>query len=567
MGNWDGAACWGRLLNQNYVRMNMTSTTSWSLIWSVYQNGFPYFGNGLMYAMTPWSGHYEAGQDGTDNGAAIWTNAHTCQFVEVGWKYLATGAGAGMLAGGGSYVTLVDPTGSAHFTLVLEKLEGRCLRCAGQTTSSETVKLVLGGGLDKMAKAAGKLQLWRTNLTHRFINEGDVHIGIDDSIEVFVGKDSIVTVSSWYNGQAKVMPQIPDDTPFMLPYSDNFDSYKVDSEARYFADNGGSFQIAAAPSLSLARGGSRSGMVMKQWVTNENGVNRWAGNVPPISLIGNASWADVTVSVDVLVEKSGVAPVPHPTPPPTPPSAFQHWQSKYNDECLDVTGKLTQDGAAVDTWTCVSAKNEAFSYDSSSGQFVDENSQKCMTTQSCNKNSLCIGKCGEAAAQWTIGSDHTIRPKATPTSCLQVATKVLDATLSLGACASPPNDHQIWMNTTVTPSPGPAGGAYAGTCVRTDRSGHGVCLTLSASGDWALSGTAAKGKVSKDPTKEWTKLGITAKGGVITASIDGKPQPPVEALPLKYEENRYGIAAAAGMVSINSGYNVAYFDNFEVQGS
>ena len=48
VGNWAGAACWGRLLNQNYVRMNQTSTIAWSLIWSVYKAGFPYFGNGLM---------------------------------------------------------------------------------------------------------------------------------------------------------------------------------------------------------------------------------------------------------------------------------------------------------------------------------------------------------------------------------------------------------------------------------------------------------------------------------------------------------------------------------------
>ena len=53
VGDWAGAACWGRLLNQNYVRMNQTSTISWSLIWSVYQEGFPYFGNGLMY-VHPW---------------------------------------------------------------------------------------------------------------------------------------------------------------------------------------------------------------------------------------------------------------------------------------------------------------------------------------------------------------------------------------------------------------------------------------------------------------------------------------------------------------------------------
>eukprot|EP00912_Choanoflagellata_sp_UC4_P000018 UC4_evm1s13 len=43
VGNWAGAACWGRILNQNFIRMNMTSTISWSLIWSVYGSGFPYF--------------------------------------------------------------------------------------------------------------------------------------------------------------------------------------------------------------------------------------------------------------------------------------------------------------------------------------------------------------------------------------------------------------------------------------------------------------------------------------------------------------------------------------------
>ena len=42
--------------------------------------------------------HNNTGNDGTDNGAAIWTNAHTCQFVELGWKYLAEGHGAAQAA-------------------------------------------------------------------------------------------------------------------------------------------------------------------------------------------------------------------------------------------------------------------------------------------------------------------------------------------------------------------------------------------------------------------------------------------------------------------------------------
>ena len=52
--------------------------------------------------------YYEAGQDGTDNGVAIWTNAHVCQFTQVGWKYVPVGKGSGMLANGGSYVSMVS---------------------------------------------------------------------------------------------------------------------------------------------------------------------------------------------------------------------------------------------------------------------------------------------------------------------------------------------------------------------------------------------------------------------------------------------------------------------------
>ena len=59
---------------------------------------------------------------------AFIANTHSCQ---VGWKYLAVGKGSGMLSAGGSYVSYVS-TDNQHFTLVVEKLEGRCLRCRGQ---------------------------------------------------------------------------------------------------------------------------------------------------------------------------------------------------------------------------------------------------------------------------------------------------------------------------------------------------------------------------------------------------------------------------------------------------
>ena len=52
--------------------------------------------------------------------------AHTTQFTEVGWKYLAHGSGAGHLDKGGSYVSIVSPD-SKELTIVIETMV--CIRC------------------------------------------------------------------------------------------------------------------------------------------------------------------------------------------------------------------------------------------------------------------------------------------------------------------------------------------------------------------------------------------------------------------------------------------------------
>lgn len=51
---WAAAKTWGPLLNQNFISANQTSTTSWSLIWSVPEALSPYQNRGAMMASSPW---------------------------------------------------------------------------------------------------------------------------------------------------------------------------------------------------------------------------------------------------------------------------------------------------------------------------------------------------------------------------------------------------------------------------------------------------------------------------------------------------------------------------------
>lgn len=547
VGDWAGAACWGRVLNQNFVRMNQTSTIAWSLIWSVYNPGFPYFGNGLMYAMTPWSGYYEAGMPGSSNGGAIWTNAHTCQFTEVGWQYLpVSSGGSGMLSMGGSFVTLVEP-GGGNFTLVLEKLEGRCLRCAGQTTSTETVSVKLS---DSLAAVAPRLQLWITNETTQFLRFDDI-VPEHGAFEVVVPKDSIVTVSSYYTGQSKAAVSIPTNTPFPSHLADDFDSYKIDGLAKYFADNGGSFQVAADPH-------DPSNKVYKQWSPAENGVNRWGRNVDPVSLLGNATWSKVTASVVVKFE-AGATPPPSPPPPTSPPTIYTNLQNQYNGMCLDVQGRGTRAGVRVDVWTCVSAYNEAFMLNNVTGELhIQGYDTMCVSDSGCAAGSgVCIQPCS-SATKWKSGPGNTIIKDSgsnTVPQCLQSSSKQLDGNVIVANCNSPPTSQEVWKK--YSPTPTPPTDKYVGLCVHADKSGEGTCLLLDSTGAWILSASGsmiASGTVKKDVVSEWTSLAIEATGTGATAIVDGV-------------NSGTGSVESQGMVSIRSGFHYAYFDNFTLTGA
>jgi galactosylceramidase len=285
--NWAGAGCWGRLLSQNYVKMNMTSTISWSLVWSA-GRALPFFGSGLMLADEPWSGHYDGGSaDPSTLNGPIFITAHTTQFAEPGWRYLSVpGGGSGFLpasAGNGSFVCLVPPNRSlADFTLIIEKLAGACLHCFAEGVADGAATFATAGGL---AGPGTTLQVWRSNETRQFWRDADIVVGADSSFAVFVPRDSIVTISTVTGARhGEPSAPVPPSGPFPLPFAEAFDGYAEDATPRFFTDQQGIFAV-------------RSGALL-QVVPIDPGPNRWAHeDVDPFTLIGDLALANVTATV------------------------------------------------------------------------------------------------------------------------------------------------------------------------------------------------------------------------------------------------------------------------------
>ena len=109
-----GGRILAHLYNRNYLEGTFTSTEIWSPITSYYDIlAAP--NSGLMYANTPWSGHYDV--QGT-----IWATAHTTQFAQPGWQYLDSSSG--YLPEKGTYVALRSPDGK-NWSVVLETVDSR----------------------------------------------------------------------------------------------------------------------------------------------------------------------------------------------------------------------------------------------------------------------------------------------------------------------------------------------------------------------------------------------------------------------------------------------------------
>ena len=266
-----------RNIPRNYAAGKVTATVYWPIISAIYEN-LPFDNVGLIKCNEPWSGHYAI-------TPSVWVMAHTTQFAKPGWTYIDSASGFfdGDRAGGhGSFVTLKSPQGT-DFSIIIETV---------QSKATETERFTISGFGKKT------LHLWATDLTSSnpagyFVKQEDVAVTNGKfALELQPGHVYSVTTTT---GQAKGDAVAPASAPFNLPYSDNFNTYRIGKSARYFSDMYGAFETTRCD-------GGRGGICLSQLSPQEPIVwKRTAGR--PFTMLGNLEWTDYTISTDILFEQ------------------------------------------------------------------------------------------------------------------------------------------------------------------------------------------------------------------------------------------------------------------------
>ena len=263
-----GGRLLAQLYNQNYLKGGFSATEIWSPITSYYDIlAAP--NSGLMYANTPWSGHY-------DVQGAIWATAHTTQFARPGWQYLEDSSG--YLPEKGDYVTLKSPDGK-DWSVVLETIDA---------VHPQHVDFTLRGGLSTRT-----VHIWETNNQRTFEHIADIPVKNGEFSYTF-DPDSLYSLTTT-TGQGKGTATPPQQKTFPLPYRENFESTKLHGTPRYLANQDGVFEVTKCA--------GRIGHCLKQVITQK--PIPWGPLPDPWTLAGDIHRTDYQISSDVRLDNEG----------------------------------------------------------------------------------------------------------------------------------------------------------------------------------------------------------------------------------------------------------------------
>lgn len=263
-----GGRILANLYNRNYLEGALTKTEIWSPVTSYYDIlAAP--NSGLMYANTPWSGHY-------DVQSTIWVTAHTTQFAQPGWKYLD--ASSGHMPEKGTYVALRSAEGNG-WSVVLETIGAQ---------RSQQIDFKVRGGL-----STGTIHIWETNGEKTFVKVADV-TPRDASFAYSFEPDSIYSLTTT-TGQGRGRAVPPPPAPFPTPYREDFERTAVNRAPRFLADQDGAFE--AHPCVG------RKGQCLEQVIVQK--PVPWGPLPDPFTLAGDAQWTDYRLAADVRFLDAG----------------------------------------------------------------------------------------------------------------------------------------------------------------------------------------------------------------------------------------------------------------------
>lgn len=266
--DWKGAEVLAARYNRNYIEGRITKTEIWSPVTAYYDNlAAP--GSGLVYANSPWSGHYRV-------NPAVWITAHTTQFAQPGWRYIDSSCG--YLRGGGSYVSLRSPE-SNDYSLIVE---------TSGAHAPQELRLYIEGGLAKSA-----VHVWRTDANEAFQHTADT-TPTGNSVSVALEADAIYSLTTTV-GQGKGSAAPPVDSPFPFPYRDDFETTAVGGTPKFLSDQNGAFEVVNC------RG--RQGHCLSQEVTTK--PIPWGIVADPYTYLGDPKWSDYEVHTDAMLDGKG----------------------------------------------------------------------------------------------------------------------------------------------------------------------------------------------------------------------------------------------------------------------
>jgi len=254
----------------NYIDEGFTKTEIWSPITSYYDNlAAP--NSGLMYANTPWSGHYDV--QGT-----IWATAHTTQFAQPGWQYL--NSASGRFGKSISYVSLRSPN-RKDWSIVLETIDA---------TAPQQLSFALENGLSQST-----VHVWQTDDSHTFEKVADIPAPGGRFSYTFSPHALYSLTNTSGQGKGHAIP--PPAKPFPFPYRDGFETTEIGRAPKYLADQDGAFEVHPCY--------QREGHCLEQMILLR--PIPWAPLPDPFTLAGDSSWENYEVSVDALIPRFGAA--------------------------------------------------------------------------------------------------------------------------------------------------------------------------------------------------------------------------------------------------------------------